>query len=306
MKNINQTIAFNHSIQPPLSNAANFKRFKGNYVVIGCIEKCDKNGDSYRILELSDISATIKMYCFDLNINPAHLMPNALIHVEATLKEKQGQLYVRGVFIQVIDKDSTASLVNINLLPQGYCAQPNLLKRFKNVVEQIHSRFITQFLAHVLADHVVSYRYLQCPASLRHHHHYSGGLLEHSIEVAEQLINQHSVNEKKFTQKERDIAIVAALLHDIGKTRTLTSDGKRTALGMMVDHDELTLEVCANALVTLDKTDTSSAMLLRHIWTCATPNARYGYQAITPIATALHRADHQSANNTFNLNNKIA
>ena len=306
MKNINQTIAFNHSIQPPLSNAANFKRFKGYYCVISCVKKIDKFDLSYWVIELSDSSATIKVFCFNNPLNIHHIKPFGLIHIEATVKEANGQHYINSAIVYPVDSAQQLAHFTLSLLPQAYCHKPELLRRFSTLVKQIHSRVLTRFLAHVLADNVVSYRYLQCPASLRHHHHYSGGLLEHSIEVAEQLINQHSVNEKKFTQKERDIAIVAALLHDIGKTRTLTSDGKRTALGMMVDHDELTLEVCANALVTLDKTDTSSAMLLRHIWTCATPNARYGYQAITPIATALHRADHQSANNTFNLNNKIA
>ena len=303
MKNINQLFTLNSSIQPLLTNIYNFKRFKGNYVLISCIEKRDKHGDSYWVLELSDISATIKVYCFNLNVNFKQLNPNAIIHVEATLKEKHGQHYVRGAFIQPVSKTSQLSHISVNLLPHGYCAKPNLLIRFKHLVDQIQSSSLKQFLAQVLIDDLVSYRYLQCPASLRHHHNFAGGLLEHSIEVAEYLLCENT-----FNKKEYDIAIVAALLHDIGKTKTITTNGTRTAIGMMVDHDELTLEICGFALAQLDKREPHTAMLLRHVWTCASPNARYGYQAITPIATALQAADKKSASNvnTININTKIA
>ena len=294
MQNLNQLFTLNSSIQPLLTNIYNFKRFKGNYVLISCIEKRDKHGNSYWVLELSDISATIKMYCFNLNVNFNQLKPNTLIHVEATLKEKQGQHYVRGAFVQPVSKTSCLSQISVNLLPHGYCAKPNLLLRFKHLVDQIQSSSLKLFLAQVLMDDLVSYRYLQCPASLRHHHNFSGGLLEHSIEVAECLLHENTFNKKEF-----DIAIVAALLHDIGKTKTITINGTRTALGMVVDHDELTLEVCGSALAQLDKREPHTAMLLRHIWTCASPNARYGYQAITPIATALQAADKKSARVVF-------
>ena len=109
------------------------------------------------------------------------------------------------------------------------------------------------------------------------------------------------INECQFQGGERDIAIVAALIHDIGKTMTLSSSGKRTSLGTLVDHDELTLEICAKAFARLDKHEGQSALLLRHILTCANPGNRYGYQAITPIASKLQTADKESASEHFNV-----
>jgi ribosomal protein L28 len=73
-------------------------------------------------------------------------------------------------------------------------------------------------------------------------------LLEHSIDVAERVVAQSQLN-----NVERDIAIVSALIHDIGKTKTLAPNCTRTSLGMVVDHTELTLEICAQALSKLDK-----------------------------------------------------
>ncbi|MGL1889186.1 MAG: hypothetical protein OCD76_21920, partial [Reichenbachiella sp.] len=81
--------------------------------------------------------------------------------------------------------------------------------------------------------------------------------------------------------------------------RVRSATGHRTHLGNVVDHDELTLEICAEAFARLDKFEPQSALILRHILTCATPGARYGYQAITPIAAKLQLADKTSASMHF-------
>jgi len=282
------------SIQPLLENISSFKRFKGCYTMIGCIEKTDKEGKQYWIMQLSDISTFINVYCFNMNDFMMQLKTNDIVHIEATLKYVKGQQYVRCAFLQTVSDESSNKLLDINALASFYCPIPELLPRFKKLVDSLKSAHLKQFLSDVLVNNETGVNFLQCPASLRHHHNYSGGLVEHSIHVAERVVTQG-----QFNHAERDIAIVSALIHDIGKTKTLAPNGTRTSLGMVVDHDELTLEVCAQALSKLDKFEPQSAMLLRHVLTCASPGARFGYQAITHIASALQMADKQSADEHY-------
>ena len=291
------------SIQPLLKNVANFKRFKGFYTLTASTQKIDKYGKPYWIIKLSDISTTINVYCFNMNDFVKRLAVNSIVHIEASLKYVDGYQYIRCAFLQQTDSSSINNRLSIEALPSYYSNSSVLLHELKQLVDSIKSFALKQFLANVLVNNDIGRNYLQCSASLQHHHNYAGGLLEHSIDVANKVLNNNN-----FTQKERDIAIVAALLHDIGKTKTLSINGTRTALGMSVDHDELTLEICAPALAELDKVEAHTATLLRHIWTCASPNARYGYQAITPIATALQKADKESAelSISLNVNPKIA
>ncbi len=291
------------SIQPLLKNVAKFKRFKGFYSLTASTQKIDKLGKPYWIIKLSDISTTINVYCFNMNDFVEQLAINSLVHIEASLKQIDGYQYIRCAFLQQPDSLSVSKKLSIHALPSYYSVSSAHLHDLKQLVDSIKSFALKQFLANVLINPDIGINYLQCPASLRHHHNYQGGLLAHSIDVANKMLSNNN-----FNQKERDIAIVAALLHDIGKTKTLSTNGTRTALGMSVDHDELTLEICAPALAELDKVEAKTAMLLRHIWTCASPNSRYGYQAITPIATALQQADKQSAelNISMNINSKIA
>jgi 3'-5' exoribonuclease len=278
------------SIQPLLENVSSFKRFKGCYTMVGSLERTDRCGKQYWIMQLSDISTVLNIYCFNMNDFMQHLHTNTLVHIEATLKYIKGQQYIRCAFLQKVSDQTSKSLLDINAIASFYCPDPLLLIRLKTIINIIQSDYLKQFLSDVLVNNEIGINYLQCPASLRNHHNYKGGLLEHSIDVAERIIKNYSLE-----GTELDIAIIGALIHDIGKTQTLSPNGTRTSLGMVVDHDELCLEICAQALKSLDENEPQSALLLRHILTCANPGSRYGYQAITPIAGILQSADKQSA-----------
>jgi len=282
------------SIQPLLKNISSFKRFKGCYALVGCVEKTDKLGKTYWIIQLSDISTVLNIYCFNMNEFMMQLQVNTIVHIEATLKYIDVQQYVRCAFIQTVSYEASKKFLDINAIASCYCPIPMLLTRLNILIDRIKSNHLKQFLSHVLVNSEVGINYLQCPASLRHHHNYAGGLVEHSIDVAERVIKDSS-----FSNAERDVAIIASLIHDIGKTKTLAPNGTRTSLGMVVDHDELTLEICAQALQRLDDKEPQSAMLLRHVLTCASPGSRYGYQAITSIASTLQAADKQSADEHY-------
>ncbi len=88
---------------------------------------------------------------------------------------------------------------------------------------------------------------------------------------------------------------VAGLLHDIGKTYTYDTWGKPTATARLCDHADMTLEACAYGLAYLDKVDPDAALALRHIWTCASPGARYGVSPAMTLARYVRDADAQSA-----------
>lgn len=292
---ITATVA--QSIQPLLTEVASFKRFKGAYNLVGSTERIDKSGKAYWIIKLSDISTSINVYCFNMNEFIEQLTCNSVVHIEATLKTVDGHQYVRCAFLQILQKKLSSQQLSINSLPSCYCPAPEKLLQLKVLVDSLSSPHLTRFISDVLVGSDVGINYLQCPASLRHHHNFTGGLLTHSVDVANALIT-----ENQFNGAERDIAIVAALIHDIGKTRTLGANGKRTHLGTLVDHEELTLEICAKAFSRLDKFEPQSALMLRHILTCASSGNRYGYEAITPIASKLQMADNASASAHFATN----
>jgi 3'-5' exoribonuclease len=61
------------------------------------------------------------------------------------------------------------------------------------------------------------------PAAKRNHHAYVGGLLEHSLSVAQAVDGLARHYAAQGVEVDRDVLLAAALLHDIGKVRELTA-----------------------------------------------------------------------------------
>ncbi len=94
-------------------------------------------------------------------------------------------------------------------------------------------------------------------------------------------------------KEEKALGIVGALLHDIGKSVTLSETMTYTATGTMINHDSLTLELCSSALKILSKTNPRCADILRHIWTCEKEQFRYSTKL--NVASQIQRFDREDS-----------
>ncbi|WP_348946353.1 HD domain-containing protein [Chitinibacter sp. FCG-7] len=156
------------------------------------------------------------------------------------------------------------------------------------LINKINHPELEQFVSIVLSNPLIATPFFNCKASWSFHHSVPGGLLKHSLEVAEMVFAWPGMD-----TTERAIATVAALLHDIGKIRTFGPDG--STYSRLIQHDALTLEVLANGLHWLDGVDKEIALALRHLFTAASPGARYGKPAMMRIAYLIHFADRWSS-----------
>lgn len=163
-----------------------------------------------------------------------------------------------------------------------------------DLIGGIQTTSLKDFVTEVFASEGVKEKFLIVPASYNHHHTEHGGLLRHSVEVVE-YIRVHAFD----STAARELAMVAGLLHDIGKIRTHDLNGNMTALGLQVGHEYMTLEICAEALKKLDKAWASGANLLRHCWTCGTFNSRIGYQPNSSIVLIVKNADQLSVQRDY-------
>lgn len=116
-----------------------------------------------------------------------------------------------------------------DLIPDNFAADRTGVERLRSVVDAIAEASLRRFMARVFSLRQVFYCFWTCPASQRHHHNFPGGLAVHSLEMAEGIItNPH------LSGSERDLAIVYAILHDVGKIWCYRSDG---TYGEPLGHD---------------------------------------------------------------------
>jgi 3'-5' exoribonuclease len=277
------------SVQPILSSANTFNRFVGNYFLVGFVARIDRDSQPFWVITLSDSSGALTLYCRNQSCINGNLQPLSWVHLEAQLDQNGAMAYFRCKYIEplVTKRSFEGSLAG---LPSTLCPKPSSLRHFVELANSLKYQELKVFLAEVILQPAVAIKYITCPASLNFHHNYAGGLIEHSVDVAARLASGHLMN-----QQQRDIAVVAALLHDIGKTQTLTAGLTRTSVGYLVDHGDLTLELCASALKNLQLKNAFLGDQLRHIWTCSSPGARYGFKPKTQVANKLQQCDRISA-----------
>jgi len=118
------------------------------------------------------------------------------------------------------------------------------------------------FLTAIFSDADIAERFVSCPASHNHHHAKPGGLLIHSVDCA-LMVKRLAM--MRMDPQEAEITTVAALLHDIGKTRTHEATRSQNVMGQFVSHESAGLELLTPYLKDLDAHWETGANLLRHM-----------------------------------------
>tara|TARA_B100000678_G_scaffold284439_1_gene285997 strand:- start:763 stop:1746 length:984 start_codon:yes stop_codon:yes gene_type:complete len=282
-----------------LSNSSyrSSSNFPGVYRLTGRIVEFDQHGSPYIKLRLSNCDTD---YIAGLDVDN-ETMPEAIGYLDqVTVSGVECGSNSLGLDVKLHDirlasRDEVNMQPYLHSLPRVYCSAPETLDKLVTSVRSLKSVHLKNFIRRVIERRDRLEVFLNAPASRSHHHAYRGGLLEHSLEVARNVVAMIKLNEPNMPRVLLELGFVAGLLHDIGKTFTYDSQGKPTNAWSLCEHDALTLEACAIALAYLDRHEPELAITLRHIWTCASPGARYGVRPATTLAKYVRDADGQSS-----------
>jgi 3'-5' exoribonuclease len=107
-------------------------------------------------------------------------------------------------------------------LTEGPTKPVELLEReLRDLLETIQERSLRALLDRFFGPGTPSWeRFQAAPAAKHYHEAYPGGLLEHTLSVAQAV----SAAANFFPGVDREIAVTGALLHDIGKTEAYNDD----------------------------------------------------------------------------------
>lgn len=271
--------------------------FTGVFRLTGRVADFDVHGAPYLRLRLSHYDAD---YIAGLDVDDV-VMPEDIGYLDqivATGIRSNNNFLNLDIKLHEVHQASRAEAYAqpvLNSMPRAYCPVPESLCTLVMSVRSLRSVHLKNFIRRVIERRDRLEAFLNAPASRSHHHAYRGGLLEHSLDVARNVVAMIQLNEPEMSRPLQELGFVAGLLHDIGKTYTYDSRGKPSSTWSLCDHDALTLEACAFGLAYLDRHEPDLAVTLRHIWTCASPGARYGIRSASPLARYVRDADAQSA-----------
>ena len=188
-------------------------------IVIRSFKKVTKGGDPYLEFKLKDDLGKIfhakrwQANEEELKIREGDILcvagpedqwnGNKYINVKELLVDKEGTID-RKVFLRGLDSEVKAKYV----------------KRFNDLIALVVNEGYRQLLEVIFNDSFRENEFYLFPAGLEKHHSEFGGLLQHSVEVAELCRTIAISLKEEHPGLDVDLLITAALLHDIGKTKT--------------------------------------------------------------------------------------
>ncbi|HUT27430.1 MAG TPA: HD domain-containing protein [Methanomassiliicoccales archaeon] len=160
-----------------------------------------------------------------------------------------------------------------------------------SLIRKVENPWLKELLANFFTDEDFVRRFCSCPAAITHHANWIGGLLEHTLRVAnlcEFYAGQHP-------DLDRDLLVTGAILHDLGKMReyVVTSIIGATDEGRLIGHLVVGSGMVGDACRMIEGFPPELALKVQHLVLSSHGTTDYGSPKTPqfPEAQALALAD---------------
>jgi 3'-5' exoribonuclease len=198
-----------------------------------------KSGKTYLSLTLQDKTGTIEAKVWDLNNDIHSFEEKDVIKVEGLVLIYQGTPQLK---VSKIRKSQEGEFSQESLIPSTNKDVNNLYNNITSFIESISNPQLKNLLENIFVknEHVKN-NIKTHSAAKTFHHGYMGGLIEHLVSVTS--ICDFLSTQYKFIN--RDVLIVSALLHDVGKLYELSPfpDNDYTDEGELLGHIVIGVEI---------------------------------------------------------------
>ena len=150
-----------------------------------------------------------------------------------------------------------------DFLPVSPKSVEELLQRLKELTATIKKGTLQRLTKQILSDAHLMEHFKAAPAAKSMHHAYLGGLLEHTVAVTELV----SLIAAYYADLNRDLLVVGAILHDIGKVDEFVYDWHidYSHVGRLLGHMVLGVQILDEKIRALRNFPREEAVLLNHL-----------------------------------------
>lgn len=191
-----------------LKNLSTGTQFWGKYLILEKVQRKIKDGRDIINLKLGDASGEVDAVVWDSCKVTGQIESGVVIGLLADLGLYNNRLQVTARRIKILEDD-----------PFEYVKKPDadtgaMITDFISTLNSITDPYLQGLLQRIFSSQVQN-TFFNAPAAKKIHHNYSGGLLEHTLAVA-QLCSKIA---ESYPELNRDLLVSGALLHDIGKLK---------------------------------------------------------------------------------------
>jgi 3'-5' exoribonuclease len=264
------------------------------YLVVDKQLRANRNGNLYIQLDLGDRSGTINARMWNAG-EPLYKSFEAgdFLQVKGKVQLFQGSLQL---IANTLDKYDSNKVELTDFLPHTKQDVNKLLDRLRTTLRKVANPHLRALAEAYFIDDEFMRGFARCPAGVKVHHAYVGGLLEHVVtmlDVAERVL-------PLYGEVNRDLVIMGVFLHDSGKVRELSYH--RTFAysdeGQLLGHLTLGIEMLTDRArkvpdLTGEPFPAELLLRLKHLILSHHGELEYGSPKVpmTPEAVALHAID---------------
>jgi 3'-5' exoribonuclease len=203
------------SRQPAVSSLVSGTIVDSVYLLSGKETRSTKAGKPFFRLKLSDRTGTVDCMVWETDAMDPAVKPGDLVSVAGRVSEYQGKPQLEATKISLAPPGTANPR---DFLPATYRDVEELKGFLRFHIDSVHDRDFSALLELIFGESAFFEIFATAPAAKLYHHAYLGGLLEHTVAVAEicDFVGQ------QYGRLDRDLLMTAALLHDVGKTLELT------------------------------------------------------------------------------------
>lgn len=219
----------------------------------------NKNGKDYLTVKLQDETGTIEGKIWAIHPGIEEFQVDDVVQVEAEVVLYQENLQAN---IGKIKRAEEGTYDLNTLLPRTPKDVKVLEAKLFAMIDEVQDTGIKKLLETLFYDETI-YKYFMMGAAAKSvHHAYLGGLLEHTVTVAE--VGKFLAS--CYEPVNLDLVIAGCLLHDIGKLYELSAFPKNdyTDEGQLLGHIMLGVEKVNEAKYNIPELSNEALLLIKH------------------------------------------
>ena len=221
-----------------------------------------RNGGSYLALRLADRSAELDAKVWDNPETVAQLFSTAdVVKVRGTVEHYNDKPQL---IVSKIRRCEPHEYDVSDFYPASRRDPEEMFGELQAFVVMIRDDSLRQLIESIVNDAAISDRLRTAPAALKIHHAFRSGLLEHIVSLCSLAVALTA----HYPRLNLDWLIAGAVLHDLGKIDTLTTNGVRfdyTTRGQLIEHVTLGLEILERHISKLPDFALELKTVLQHL-----------------------------------------
>lgn len=260
--------------------------------------RANRNGDSYFLSQLRDRTGQISGLLWNVNESSVnHVVEGDYVRVKGKVQLFQGNLQM---ILMRIDPADGEEIDPDDFLPKSNTNVEEQFTKLQEILLGITDDDLKALMQSFLSDQEIVDGLKAAPAGIRLHHAYSGGLLDHIVNLSETAVRISDL----YPNVDLNLLLVGIFLHDLGKIRELSYDTsfQYTDEGQLIGHLVMGVEMLSDKIRATEETTGRSfpnetVLRIKHMILSHHGTQEFGSPKVpmTLEAIALHHLDNLDA-----------